>query len=252
MGALWCFKKVVMIGILESKEFNTGPTLRDSMVLYSKLNSLTGVVLTDELGLHNGATNNEIVKGFTGIREYAVKKFPTNPFSWGDHIDFAPTDGLSNNVSVSGSMWIKFSTVAPSWLLTTRRIGYYGWQVCYYLDKLRVEFYNTDNSSISIQIPWTPVIDTWYHIGWTLDPTLPSNESIKAYLQGLRFGDSSHSVGTLKTMYTNQSPLVFGILGGTTDFNYDGLLDELGVWKNRVLTDADFLKIWDSGNAFEM
>lgn len=87
----------------------------------------------------------------------------------------------------------------------------------------------------------TPVDDDqWHHVAATYD-----QNSLKVYVDGELEGEISSPD---KKIETNEEPLLFGHAGGTGDYRYTGLMDEIAVY-NIALTGDEIRTCMEKGLA---
>jgi surface protein len=173
-----------------------------------------------------------------------------------DSNDFSFTDGV-NDLPFSVSFWANFtsydtSVAGGAWLLSKRDAStneeyqVYSWQ-----NNLAFSLFsgggNTNFLEASLSYP--PPIGSWHHYTFTYDGSA-TFAGLKIYIDGVSQSLTNNSSGT----YT-------GMINGTQDVNigsrswqptagsFYGKMDETHIWKNRELTAAEVLNIYNTENA---
>jgi len=91
----------------------------------------------------------------------------------------------------------------------------------------------------------TPVSNNqWHHVVWVRD----SQTTCKLYLDGIiEATDTDASLGTI-TVSTGDIPTI-GALNGGAESPFTGRIDDVRIYKNRVITEADVVKLYAGGTS---
>ena len=173
-----------------------------------------------------------------------------------DSDDFSFTNG-TNDLPFSISVWANFDTVAQGGggytVVLSKRVGG---------SNLEYQFGFTSNlcfmnifsqggtNSISTHVSYTPATGgtTWAHFTFTYN----GNELFsgnKTYINGIEQTLINGSSGTYLGMTNTGSPITIGSGYNPSNLEFDGKLDEFHIWKNRELTSAEVLDIYNTENA---
>lgn len=205
---------------------------------------------SDYTGNHPLTVNGSVTAGVAGGKVSNCSDFngtTSDYLTAVDSDDFSFTDGV-NDLPFSVSMWVNFDVVGDAWLFDKRSSGNDEYQVTYYQGKLNLALFSAGSSSAYLYArhTWTPSTATWYHITFTYDGS-GTFTGIKLYVNGISQSLTNESAGTYVGM-TNGSALPrLGTF--TSGFPFNGKMDELHVWKNRELTSAEVLDIYNTEDA---
>jgi len=165
---------------------------------------------------------------------------------------FSFTNGAGTDLPFSISMWIyvyAFSTQYNS--LFTKRLN----------DSINEE-YNlaftsggitltkfTNNSSLkSISCPISLSINTWYHLIIT-DSGSKVASTEKFYINGVQYNANGAIPTGYSGMPNGTAPLRIGwTVNPNEQRKHKGLIDELGIWKGRMLNQSDVNQLYNSGS----
>jgi len=89
-------------------------------------------------------------------------------------------------------------------------------------------------------VAWTPSTGVWYHVAVT---RVQSTGVVTFYVNGSVQG-SPQSTGRTADLLNSPDAFGGGCYGGTG--NFDGMIDEIGVW-SRALTDAEVTQLYNAG-----
>lgn len=212
--------------------------LIDDIVAYYKLDDTTDAHASYDL------TNNNSASFATGLI--------------GDGVDFGTSNtnrylSIASNLGISGgacsfSFWINFPTALSSntyWALfgqqdQTTDTYYEIWlrndAGTHKIVANRIKL-GVSNNEVTYNV--TLSTDTWHHAVLTYDGT-----TLKGYINTTHMGDLNTSGNG-----TGNNPDGFAIgrtVYTSTDFTYDGKLDEMGVW-SRALTTDEIAELYNSG-----
>ena len=176
-----------------------------------------------------------------------------------DKIDIADTNNLSftdgtNDIPFSISMWVYFTAFNPSgdWLFNKNdnTVGGGEWQLVYYQSKF--SFFKLDkatggvNQTIGVSTPFS--LNTWYFVTFTDDGS-KTVAGMKIYINSVLQTATNISTGTYTGMANGTSITRIGLNAwGSAFANHQGYIEDIGVWKNRVLTQNEINKLYNSGN----
>jgi len=199
----------------------------------------------DALGNYNGTLYNGATYG-TGIINQGFSFDGVN-----DYAAFGNVLNLSTN-SWSYSCWFKSSTdntnveaiLAKSF--NNSDVGRYA---IYKNSNKKVRFFITVSSGNSLIIEGSTIITSgvWYNVVVTVD----RNDKIKMYLNGIE--ETTTDVGAVSN---NLIPYIstdwntthqFTVGGYTSTSYYNGIVDEVGVWENKILSSTEVTELYNSG-----
>jgi len=194
----------------------------------------------------NDLTDNNTVGFGTGKQDNAAD-FETATDEYLSITDASQT-GLDITGDLSISMWINFESIqAVNGLISKFDSG----QKSYQLDtdgtpNIRWNISSDGSSDEIISVDASSVITstaTWYHLVTTFDA---SASKFSVYVDGILVGSNT---GTRTSLYNSTTPfLLAGRNGGATVYNFDGLIDETGIW-DKVLTFGEIQDLYAQGAA---
>lgn len=175
-----------------------------------------------------------------------------------DSDDFSFTNG-TNDLPFSISFWANFLTHSPiandaSWIITKRdNSTNEEYQISFSGNLLRIQLFSqgTISAALFATLPFIPITGgtTWQHFTFTYDGS-QTFSGIKMYIDGVSQTLTDSSVGTYLGMINGSASINIGSQGwNPTLGEFDGKLDEFHVWKNRELTSAEVLEIYNTENA---
>tara|TARA_R110000803_G_scaffold146119_1_gene211954 strand:- start:61 stop:930 length:870 start_codon:yes stop_codon:yes gene_type:complete len=209
---------------------------------------------TDYTGNNNLSANGNVVAGvnggvvddcasFDGDADYALAV---------DSDDFSFTDGVTD-LPFSISFWANFDTISntdPTYIMSKRAGG--GdreWQIYFNIDGTVLIALGSDGNFADYLLAkfiYTPTIGgtTWSHYTFVYSGS-ETFSGIKMYLNGVSQTLTNSSAGTYLGMNNTTATVNVGTWGPSpTNYEFDGKIDELHVWKNRELTQAEVLDIY--------
>lgn len=230
-----------------------GGSLNNNLVGYYKFDGN----ITDSTGLMPSASSSGI--DFVAGKLGQAVRFD----AFGDNVNIPDTDRLSftngggMDTAMSISLWyyITASSSTGNWIFNKRNNTSGGdeWQLVVLSDG-RIFFTKFDRFSNAIiqQINTTAsfnTLNTWFHLVVTYDGSK------------LAIGNKIYVNGTLVTVSSSTSSGVYSGMNnglaisrfGDTAFNssdatrHRGYIDECGIWKDRVLTQSEVTKLYNSG-----
>jgi len=174
-----------------------------------------------------------------------------------DSDDFSFTDG-TNDLPFSISFWANFKTHSSnptnaSWIITKRDASTNEeYQVTFFDNSFQFWLFSQGGNSayVTASLPFTPITGgtTWQHFTVTYDGS-QTFSGIKMYIDGVSQTLTDSSVGAYLGMINGSEPINIGSQGwNPTQGEFDGKLDEFHVWKDRELTSAEVLDIYNTEN----
>jgi hypothetical protein len=166
-----------------------------------------------------------------------------------DSNDFSFTNG-SNDLPFSISVWANGDNLGTGNLVNKRNVGsYFEYQVFILSSQVVVNLFNqgSTSSQLKTRVYGTYNNNTWYNIIVTYDGS-GNNSGLKVYVNGVLPTQTLDPVGTYVGMSNTTSPFTIGSFASGYD-DFDGKIDEVHVWKNRELTSAEVLEIYNTENA---
>jgi hypothetical protein len=173
-----------------------------------------------------------------------------------DSDNFSFTNG-SNDLPFSISMWVKFHAFSSTgnWLINKRGgTTQTEWQLNYRSSSSQLsllKFSEGGNTStqgiLSSANPFST--DTWYHIACTDDGS-GTEAGMKLYINGSLDVEGSVSSGSYLKMNNGNNVMVIGAQSWSPTVDsgkHRGMIDELGIWKNRELTAEEVAFIYNEG-----
>lgn len=218
--------------------------LATNLVSYYKLDSTA-----DSVG-SNTLTNNGTVTFGTGkLGNAAVFTSSSQSLSLASSVfDFERTD------SFSFSTWIYLNGLTTTQMIISKQGNsspYKGYNFAVTSSgQIDVELINDGGSNFIAGVTATGLITTgkWFHVAMVYSGTSLLS-GIIIYINGIAYSVSGS--GTLSSSIKNSSP--FNIGNRSTFTNFDGLIDEVGIW-SRALTADEISQIYNSnrGNAYPL
>lgn len=244
------YKKYRQMNLVNPYSFSK-PILKNLIAYYKFDNNAT-----DSSGLCPNGTETGIdyVSGKTGN----AARFN----SASDRIDVADTDNLSftdnvNDIPFSINMWVYFTGFSSSLnvLINKRGTASAGgeWEISYQGGRLSFAKMNQNGNTIYqyIQSTINPFsLNTWYNITFTDDGT-KTVAGMKMYINSVLNASINSSSGTYVGMLNSTSLVRFGLPSFVTsaaNSAHQGYIEDVGIWKNRVLTQSDIDYLYNSGN----
>lgn len=225
------------------------PVTDSGLVAYYKLD---GDANDSTPNLHNGvATSVSYVSGKIG--QAANFNSDTSVIKINDTIDLSFTNGTIDT-PFSISMWIyvtQFSSVG-NWILNKRGLTTNEWQLVCLSGKMHFAKFSNNSSSIYQGITCVSSIplNSWQHIAYTDDGS-GLNSGQNFYINGVRQLVSSANAGTYVKMQDTLAQTGIGLQlfdGVAANLRHRGYVDEIGIWKNRILTASEVLNLYNNGS----
>jgi hypothetical protein len=225
------------------------------LVAYYTFNSVT----TESTGLSPNGTGFGIdyVAGKTGN---AVRfNGATDRVDVTDNNNFSFTDGV-NDIPFSINVWIyftAFTAIAGNWIINKRNAVSGGdeWQIHRSTADGKIYFTKFDKVSNTISqaistSSFSSSLNTWYNITFTDDGS-KTVAGLKIYVNGVLQTTASAGSGTYTGMPNGTSLTRFGLNSWnltTFECAHNGYLEDVGIWKGRVLNQTEITYLYNSGN----
>lgn len=221
--------------------------LNTNLVAYYKLDSNSN----DSLGLHNGVDTGSIVYNAGKVNNagnYGVGFRSTIT----THTDFNFTTGGGNDVPFSIACWCNPSDIGQGFIFS--KFGATGtdneWTIGYHDQKFRIILSNPSASAyIAVVSTSNYPISNWYNFIVTYNGSKLFS-GLKIYINGSLISVTNISAGSYTGMTASTLNPTIGNRSAAFIANeeFDGKIDELAVWKNRVLSPTDVAYLYNSGN----
>jgi len=194
---------------------------------------------SDDYGSNNGSNN-----GADHISAKIDDGYDFEASDTEDYITVSDDNSLDITDAISLSFWIEPESFSHAYIIS----------------KYRAYMCQMEDSSGNVQCgiwydsggpSWLPMVEyevgsEWSHIVFTYDKDAGGSQEAKMYVNGtlVDTGDYSYSI------YTGSYDLGMG--NRLTDYarDYDGLIDEVGIW-NRVLDSDDVTELYANGDGYQ-
>lgn len=198
----------------------------------------------DSINGHNG-TNVGSIGYTTGVNgQSALFTAQNQYFEINDTNDFSFTTGTSD-IPFSVSCWIYITSYSSAGNRFLSKADATTREYLFNISSTNIALVCYRGSVISraLSVAHGFSLNTWYHLVFTYDGT-----SIKIYKNGVDLGGTTTDTGGTYTNMSNTTikPLI-GKMTGVANSNHLGRLDELAIWKDRVITSAEALDLYNSG-----
>jgi parallel beta-helix repeat protein len=198
---------------------------------------------------HNATAIGSVTNNTTGVvGNEAVFGGGSDYLTVPNSSDFTFTDG-TNDIPFSICFWIEFNSLTsnPRIMMKANSTGdKREWQIQYGNGKLTLVLWKNDGTAfLRLDRNITPSLNTRYHHAMTYDGS-KLHTGLKWYENKVDVGVSSVS-GTYTGMTANDRRLTIGVndLSGNVENTLDGAMDEIKIYKNRVLTPTEIEYIYD-------
>lgn len=220
-------------------------SLRQNLVAYYALESNSN----DRLGLHNGT--DTAVTYSTGKVGNAGNYLPGRRSTIPNHSDFNFTTGGGNDTSFSFSVWCFPTSTGTNFIFAKLNdvLSNSEWSLLIFNQKIRFSIGNATYSAfLGIENVSVLPINTWYHIVATYDGSKLSS-GLLLYINGVQASTTNLSSGVYTGMVpgTLNPTIGFRSSSSTASEAFDGLIDELGVWKGRIINQAEVNYLYNGG-----
>jgi len=219
-------------------------SLITSLVSYWKLDETSdgsgAVTRNDSHGINHLTDNGTTASGTGNLNNGADFESGNSAYL---SIPDASQSGLDITGDLSVSMWIKFETVATTYLLQK---GFEGnvqrsYVISWDSNTLGFQTCSDGVGGAGVNQAWTPSTATWYHICLMYTSSIPS---VDMYINGTEISGSSKT--TLDTPIHNGTS-DFALAGASSPGAYfDGIMDEVGIWA-KVLSVAEKDQLYNGG-----
>jgi len=189
--------------------------------------------LFDSHGSNNIQTN--IASNATGKLDNAYDYDGSNDFT---NISHHSSIDLSDAVSIS--VWLNSDNQKHGYVVA--KYGAYMIQMSNTGGNLQGGFW--------ISSSWNPWVETgntsastWHHVVFTYDKDTIGPDDVKMYLNGAKVDTNNQTL----SFDTNTNPLYFGNRHTDLARDFDGIIDEVGIW-NIALNDSQVSELYNSNN----
>ena len=173
-----------------------------------------------------------------------------------DDTDFSMTDGSNNDKPFSLSMWVKQDVSGTGSSANGLLIGkgtatstkewklflHYGQLMFDIVDNSDSNYQRTTCSAQTINNPH----NTWYHIVATYDGS-EDNSGMKIYKDGLVASILFGQGGSYQGMPNTNSKVAIGHRLDNNDYDFDGHMKDICVWKDYELSQAEVSAMYNDG-----
>jgi len=201
----------------------------------------------------NRVNSGGILDGYTN--------FPSNHYVDYLHQSRYNLCDANSDIPFSFSFWVYCTSMSQigNWIINKRQnsSSLNEWQVLIQADKsVGLSKLTTNASSYISVVSQANVIslNNWHHVVLTDNKTTNDVSSAKIYIDSISIPCTLSSVGT----YTKMSPLNGSIRFGNAGWGANGILshrgniDEMAIWKDRVLTQEEVNVLYNSGNPVKL
>jgi len=222
-----------------------GSALLTNLVAYYTLNGNSN----DSINSHNGVdTSVTYTTGKNGLG--ASFNGTSSKIIVPNNLDFTPTNG-TNDVPMSWSFWVNFSSIDFMQLMTRRTTNSVSeWQISISNSGI-LQFKIFSQNSISNYLAFNTFdsispVSTWTQITITYNGNGLSS-GMKLYKNGTETLKAPFLVGTYVKCTNIGSNTAFGAAEWFSGNYFNGILDEVAIWKNRELTSLEVSELYNSG-----
>jgi surface protein len=207
---------------------------------------------SDYTGNNNATSISLATAGLSGGVVSNMANFGGGYLNILDNDDLSFTNGV-NDLPFSVSFWANFDGLNPgtgAWIWNKRGGGGTNeeYQIYFYLNEFNLALFSGGGSSSSIRasLSYVPPIGSWHHYAVTYDGSA-TFAGIKIYVDGVSQTLTDNTVGTYVGMINGPRDVYVGTRAwGPGQGNFDGKLDEMHVWRDRELTSAEVLDIYNT------
>lgn len=220
-------------------------TLPTNLVSYWELEEASGTRV-DSHGSNDLTDNNTVGQG-TG-KQGNCADFEKNQSEFLEITD-ASQSGLDITGDLSIAAWIQLESLSNSTLnaIVTKDDGasQRSYIFCVWDSEDPAGTFNlmlwahSTSSSTIFNKNWSPSTGTWYHVACVYDASAGSCEF---FVDGSSIGSEGSGVNSLKNSTGD-----FHIGAGNTQYHWDGLIDEVGIW-DKTLTSSEITDLYNSGS----
>lgn len=210
-----------------------------SLVSYYKLNSNSN----DGYGSNNGVdTSISYVSGKIG------NAGSFNGTSSKIEIPYNSSLDMVGNPSFSINLWVKFTSIKSCEIICASNGTSRIWEIYYETGMFVFRINNGTTTSIRMEryFTITPSTGTWYMLTFTYDGSAIVS-GMKMYLNNSEVGSTRTIGGTYSAIGSNTNPIVIGTFPGYTPYTFNGLIDEVAIYKTHKLTPTEITLLYNSG-----
>lgn len=209
----------------------------DNLVSYWKLDETAAGDAIDAHGSHDLTNSNATINQAGKIGRAYDFNGSTSRIYKADHADFDIASGL-----ISINLWVYIDTESGDrpFICKDEYGASRGWYFRYRGDDNELQFYAWDGADKYILEPCTLSTSTWTMLTFTSDGTY-----YRFYKDGSLVG-AARAKALGNTADTNE--LEIGRQNLPTDSWFDGLIDEVGLWMGKALSDAEITSLYNSGS----
>ncbi len=226
--------------IINPYRFSGLNSLNTSLIAYWKLNEASGTRF-DSVGSNDLADRNTVTSA-AGKVGNAAEFVAANveDLNIADNADLS----MGDNVSYTIAGWFRITSTAVTQQIITKRTGGNDGTLKEYMLRLdngdpTLYWANSVDTSFD-KLSWGVTLSTatWYFFVFGYDATA---DQFFVNINNATAVTKADSIGS----WNQLNPFQIG--GANDDANFDGLIDEVGVWK-RVLTSGEQTELYNSGN----
>lgn len=187
-----------------------------------------------------------------GVVDRCADFYSANNSLYKNSNDFSFTNG-TNDLPFSVSFWVNFDsfdTNNGSFLFAKRTSSTSTQEyqaVLSSTNNLTITLFDNLNT-ISVYTPVVFNLNTWYNIAFTYDGSSTFN-GLNIYINGIEQSVIDNSSGNYGNMSFGNQDFAIGNSIWSPSRNIDGKVDEFHVWKDRELSDAEVLEIYNTENS---
>jgi hypothetical protein len=222
------------------------PALRQGLIFYAGFNNTTTEQFGHTVGGSNcGFTNDAVAGGYSAWFDRNTRKYLyyTTPANY----------VFSTNFSVS--IWLKdlsTDTADQYPFGVTRSSTPYGQWYLYCVGvttQFKCSAFLSNGAQGFAAGPENQTKSQWHHIVMTYQRDAVNWQLSKIYTDGILVGTNATWATTAANTSMN---LNFGARGVDWVVPFNGLVDEVGIWSNRILTASDVSQLWNGGSGLAL
>jgi len=224
--------------------------LVSGLVAYYKLDS--NATDSTSNGFNGNIVNASYVTG--KINQGVLFNSPTARIDIPDNNLLSFTSGGGVDVPFSISFWLyinSFSSVG-NWIINKRDSANNDeWQIVCVSGKIAFQkFSSIPSNYLSARTVNNLALANWYHVVVT-DDGRKTNAGMNIYVNGLNQSVVREASGTYTGMINGTNAVRVGRPSWslvTPDASHQGIIDEIGIWKNKALNILEINKLYNGGN----
>jgi hypothetical protein len=226
-------------------DYGTGDPYWDNVTLLMLFTEQNNFGVTDDISANgfvgtfqNNATIDTTVSRFPGSRfgpSYSATFDGTS-----DYISIPDNDALSPvsssfvvecDVRFNGDPTTSQQTFVSKWNNGFGAGSQKEWWVGYRNNSLNAFLSNNGSSGIFMaDVAWDPAGDTWYHVAFVFDRSLPTHET-RVYVDGTQVGASDTSLNTYASFFNSASQVWIGGYDDDANDWFNGWIDNVRITK---------------------